>query len=127
MYYVSAQPQEDGIKIENCIYICYGFSYALIWVALEYVYLLSLQVAAFILAVLTWRVKIKVLNDSREMMIVVYSTSAIMVVLGVFVFALDTRFILSEVIFSGLIMLATTIFIAFVFVPKVSENQVSQN
>ena len=88
---------------------------------------MSLQVVVFVLAVLIWRVKIKVLNDSREMMIVVYSTSAIMVVLGVFIFALRTRLILSEVILSGLIMLATTIFIAFVFVPKVSENQVSQN
>ena len=90
--------------------------------ALEYIYLLSLQVAAFILAVLTWRVKIKVLNDSREMMIVVYSTSAVMVVLGVFTFAVGTRIILSEVAYCGLIMLATTIFITFVFVPKVSEN-----
>lgn len=112
--------QEDGIRIENCINQCYGFSPALAWVALEYIYLLSLQVAAFILAILTRKVKVKVLNDSKEMIIIVYTSTTIMLVLGVFTFALSTRFILQEVIFCGLIMLATTIFLTVLFVPKVS-------
>ena len=111
--------QEDGIRVENCVYRCYDFSVSYIWVGIEYVYLLSLQVAAFVLAILTRKVKIKVLNDSKEMMIVVYSTSAIMAVLGVFTFAISTRLILNQAIYCGLIMVATTIMLSFVFVPKV--------
>jgi hypothetical protein len=87
---------------------------------LEYIYLLSLQVAAFVLAILIRNVKIKVLNDSKEMMIIVYSSTTIMLILGIFTFALSTRFVLQEVIFGGLVMLATTIFLSFLFIPKVS-------
>lgn len=105
--------------MSNCIYQCYGFSVSLIWVAVEYVYLLIIQVAAFILAILNWNVKIKVLNDSREMMAIVYTSSCIMIVLGVITFALSVRFTLNEAIFSMGVMIATTIFLALTFVPKV--------
>ena len=101
------------------MYECYGFTIPLVWLAIEFIYLLSLQVAAFVLAILTRKVKIKVLNDSKEMLIVVYSTSAIMAVLGVFTFAVPTRLILAQAMYCGLIMLATTIMLSFVFVPKV--------
>lgn len=106
--------------MNNCIYQCYGFSPALVWIALEYVYLLTLQVAALILAIVTRKVKIKVLNDSKEVVIVVYSSTTILLILGVFTFALGTRFILNEVLYCTGIILATTIFLVFVFVPKVS-------
>ena len=107
--------------MENCILQCYESISQLAWVAIEYIYLLSLQVAAFVLAILNRKVKIKVLNDSKEMLIIVYSTSAIMVVLGVLTFGVDGRIVVFEVLFSGLVMVATTIFLTFVFVPKVSE------
>ena len=114
--------QEDGIRVENFIYQCYGLSVSLAWVAIEYLYLVSLQVAAFVLAILTRKVKIKVLNDSKEMMIVVYSTSTIMLVVGVLTFAFDTRLILDQVIFCGLVMVATSVFLTFVYIPKVSSH-----
>ena len=111
--------QEDGIRIEYCIQQCYGFRTALVWAALEYIYLLLLQVAAFVLAILIWKVEIKVLNDSKEMMIIVYTSTTIMVILGIFTFALSTRFILQEIFFCGLVMLATVVFLSFLFIPKV--------
>ncbi len=94
---------------------------------MEYVYLLSLQVAAFILAILTRKVKIKVLNDSKGMIIIVYSSTTIMLILGVLTFAVGTRFILIEVIFCGLIMTATTIFLTILFIPKVGYTKLRLN
>ena len=87
---------------------------------MEYVYLVLLQVAAFILAIVTRNVQIKVLNDSKEMTVIVYSTSVVLLILGVITFAFDTRFALGEGLFGFGMMLGTTIFLAFVFVPKVS-------
>ena len=71
------------------------------------------------LTILTRKVKIKVLNDSKEMIIIVYSSTIIMLILGVFTFNPKYRFLLEEIVFCGLVMLATTIFLALLFVPKV--------
>ncbi len=105
--------------MDNCVYQCFGFSVGLAWVAVEYIYLLLIQVTAFILSIITWKVKIKVLNDSKEMMAIVYTSSGIMIVLGIVTFALGTRFILNEVLFCLGIMAATTVFLSLTFVPKV--------
>ena len=120
--YFHSPSQEDGITINNCIYQCYGFSYSLLMVGLEYAYLLIIQVAAFILAIITRKVKIKALNDSKAVAIIVYVTSTILLFLGIFTFALGTRLILNEVLFSGGIMMCTTVLLSFVFIPKVSRS-----
>ena len=106
----------------NCIYKCYGRLPSLVMVAIEFVYLILLQVAAFVLAIITRNVKIKVLNDSKQMAIVIYTSSTVMLVLGVITFTLASRLILNEVLFGFGIMLATTIFLGLVFVPKVSSS-----
>ena len=107
--------------MNNCVYECYGFSVGLAWVAVEYIYLLMIQVAAFVLAILNWRVKIKVLNDSKEMMAIVYISSGIMIILGIFTFALGLRYILIEAVFCLGIMIATTVFLSLTFIPKVRK------
>ena len=104
------------------MYRCNGSRIPLVWVAIQYIYLFSLQVAAFVLAILTRKVKINVLNDSKEMLTIVYSTSAIAVVLAALTFAIDTRLIINTLFFYGLIMVATTIFLTLVFIPKVSNS-----
>lgn len=63
--------------------------------------------------------QIKVLNDSREVAIIIYTTSAVLLALGVITFGLSSYLIVTEVLFSGGMMLATTIFLIFLFVPKV--------
>ena len=50
---------------------CYYRINILVLNVIQYIYLFSLQGAAFVLAILTRKVKIKVLND---MMIIVYSS-----------------------------------------------------
>ena len=111
--------QEDGIETVNCVYQCYDFSPALIWVGIEFVYLFILQVAALVLAIATRKVKIKVLNDSKQMAIIVYTTSTVMLTLGVVTFAISSRLVLNEVLYGLGLMLATSVFLGLVFVPKV--------
>ena len=106
--------------MNNCIYQCYGFDVPLAWAGVQYTYLLVIQVAAFILSVVTRKVKIKVLNDSKEMMAIVYTSTIILLILGVFTFALGTRLILTEIFFGLGVLIATTVFLALTFVPKVS-------
>ena len=78
-----------------------------------------LQVAAVILAFKTRKVKIKALNDSKYVAAIIYITSTV-IVARIIAFALDYYIITTEVLFSGGLMLATTVFLGFIFIPKVS-------
>ena len=79
-----------------------------------------LQVAAVILAFTTRRVKIKVLNDSKSVAVIIYTTSVVLVALVIISFTLDSYIVVvQEILFSGGILLATTVFLIFIFIPKV--------
>ena len=84
-------------------------------------YLVLLQVAAFVLAIVTRKVEIRVLNDSKEMSVIVYTTSAVMVVLTGITLGLNSYLIATETIFTGGVILATTVVLFFLFVPKVCQ------
>lgn len=86
---------------------------------LGFSYLVFLQVVAFVLAVVTRNVNIKVLNDSKEMAIIIYVSSVVLLVLGVVTFSLSSYLIITETLFNGGVMLATTVVVFFLFVPKV--------
>lgn len=79
-----------------------------------------MQVAAFILALLTRNVKIRVLNDSKEMAFIIYTTSVVLLALGGVTFGLSSYIIITEVLFSGGVMFATTVFLTLLFLPKVT-------
>lgn len=111
--------QNEGISIAYCAWECYNNLTPFIWLALEYVYLGLLQVIAVILAFNTRKVKIKVLNDSKSVAVIIYTTSVVLVALVIVSFALDSFIVVTEVLFSGGILLATTVFVGFIFVPKV--------
>ena len=111
--------QSDGISIVYCAWECYNTLTPFIWLALEYVYLGLLQVIAVILAFNTRKVKIKVLNDSKAVAVIIYTSSVVLVALVIVSFALDSFIVVTEVLFSGGILLATTVFVGFIFVPKV--------
>lgn len=110
--------------MRNCIYQCSGFTINLIWLAVQYVYVLLVQVAAFILAIITRKVEIKVLNDSKEMFAIVYLSTPIIILLGLITFVFNSRFILNEVLFCGGVMIITTVFLGLLFVPKVRSLEV---
>lgn len=112
--------QSDGITINFCVYECYnGRLLPLLITGVGFAYLVILQVAAFILAIITRNVEIKVLNDSKEMAIIIYTTSVVLLALGIVTFSLSSFLIITETLFNGLLMLATTVVIFFLFVPKV--------
>lgn len=111
--------QENGIKIEFSAWHCYDSSLPFIWVGLEYLYLIVLQVAAIILAFKTRNVKIKELNDFKSVAAIIYITSIIMAALMVVTFATSGYIVLAEALFSGGIILATIVFLGLTFIPKV--------
>lgn len=86
--------------------------------ALEYLYLFLLQVAAVVLAFKTRNVKIKELNDSKSVAAIIYVTSIVMAALMIITFASDGYIVVAEALFSGGLMLATTVFLGLTFIPK---------
>ena len=92
------------------------------WLALEYGYLIILQIIALFMAFKTRKVKIKLLNDSKSVATIIYITSIDIVALIIITFALDTYTVLVEAMFSAGLIIATTTFLAFSFVPKVLET-----
>ena len=84
--------------------------------------MILLQVAAIILAFMTRKVKIKALNDSKYVAAIIYITSMVVVGLIVTTFALDSFIVVAEIMFSGGLMLATTVFVGLIFIPKVFQS-----
>ena len=112
--------QDDGVTVINCAWECYDKAPPFIWLSLEFVYMAVLQVMAFIFAFKTRKVKIKALNDSKSVTAIIYTTSIVLAGLAIITFTLNSFVVVTEVLFSGGIILATTIFVSFVFIPKVS-------
>lgn len=112
--------QDKGITIIFCAWECYSKSVPFVWLALEYTYLIVLQVLALVLAFKTRKVKIKALNDSKSVTAIIYVSSIIIVALIIITFALDSYIVVSEAMFSAGLLIATTTFLVFSFVPKVN-------
>lgn len=112
--------QSEGITINFCTYECYnGRVLPLAYTGVSFIYQVLLQVAAFVLALMTRKVQIKVLNDSKEIAVIIYTTSVVLLALAVITFGLSSYLIVTEALFSGGEMLATTVVLFFLFVPKV--------
>lgn len=84
-----------------------------------YLYLAILQTAALVLAFKTRNVKIKVLNDSKEISAIVYITSVIDVELILVTIALTFYNNLIAFFYYGGVLIATTVLLSLVYVPKV--------
>ena len=78
-----------------------------------------IQLAAFILMLATRKVKIKAFNDFRETTAIIYTTSIIMVVLAGVTFGLSSFIIVTEVLFSGGLMLGSYVVLFCIFGIKV--------
>ena len=90
-------------------------SVGLTWLAIVFVYQL-------VLAFQTRKVKIKVVNDAKFIVAIIYISSLVFVVLIVVKFSLGSHINVREALFSGAILLATTAFVALIFIPKVSYS-----
>lgn len=83
-----------------------------------FVYLGFLQLIGLILALRTRKVKVKVLNDAKYIITLVYVSSIVLVIIAIVRFTLESMMHVSEVFYSGGLLLATTVFLSLTFVPK---------
>ena len=68
----------------------------------------------------TRRVNIKVLNDSKEIAVIVYINSVTLTLLAVVEFALTKYHEVYTAIFGLALLLEATVFLALIFIPKVN-------
>ena len=84
-----------------------------------YSYKIVIQLIGVVLSFSIRKVKIKGLNDSKEISIILYVTSIILVIVIVITLALGDYINVSGSIFSLGISTASTVVLGFIFVPKV--------
>ena len=113
--------QSLGITINYEHWECYGgdSSAPFVWLTLIFAYLVVLQIIGILLAFQTRKVKIKILNDSKYVAALVYISSIVLVILALVTFTLPSYPNVLELLFSGGILVATTMFLILIFIPKV--------
>ena len=85
-----------------------------------YVYIVLIQIIGIVLAIQTRKVKVKALNDSKYIAALIYISTIVWLVSGVVIFILPWNTInISELIFSGGLMVIVTAFLCLTFIPKV--------
>lgn len=92
---------------------------SLIWILIVELYVILLEAIAVVLAVLTRQVKVEAVNDSKEVVAVVYIVTACSVVSVVIPLTLQDYSNVSEGFFLTAILLATSSAVLLNFVPKV--------
>ena len=102
------------------MYVCLNND-AIVWLIISYAYKGLLQLVAMFMAFHTRRVKIKVLNDSKQIAIIVYVNSIILALLTVVEFALSRYHEVHTALFGLAMLVEATVFLSLVFLPKVDS------
>ncbi len=118
LLFICFYPQEDGINYENYVYVCANDN-AVVWLAFSYAYKGLLQLIAMFMAFHTRRVKIKALNDTKEIAVIIYINSIILALLAVVEFALNDYHEVHAALFGLALLVGATVFLTLVFIPKV--------
>jgi len=104
-------------------YYCHSRIASVIWVIVSFAYKLLLQVVAIYFAFKTRKVKIKPLNDSKQIAAIIYITSLILVASVGAGFALGHLYLnVFAAVLGGGRMVIATIILALIFIPKVSYS-----
>ena len=107
--------------MQYCVYNCFT-SASFPWLITCFLYLALLQFIAVVLAIQTRNVKIRILNDSKEVAIIIYFTSFVMIVMLASTFILSDYNNVSDGIFGSSLMISTSVTLIVVFLPKVKFN-----
>ena len=83
-----------------------------------FVYLGFLQLVGVVLALRTRKVKIKVLNDAKYIITLVYISSIVLILIAIIRFTVGSMIHVTEVFYSGGLLVATTVFLSLTFIPK---------
>ena len=110
--------QEEGFRVISNVSTCYSHA-RLYFLGVIYSYKIVIQLIGVVLAFSIRKVKIKGLNDSKEISIILYITSTILLIVIVITLALGNYINVSGSIFSLGISTASTVVLGFIFVPKV--------
>ena len=114
-------PQSLGVRQEYSFYGCYNKT-QYIWLIISYTYKFVLQLVAIYFAFMTRKVKVKALNDSKQIAAIIYITSLLLVI-SVFGFWIGLLYLnTSAAVFGVAQLLTATVFLGLVFIPKVSHR-----
>ena len=112
-----------GIREDYYVWVCYGASSpSFFWQIFIFACLGILQLFGIVLAVQTRKVKIPGLRDSKFVAAIIYISSILLITLALETFALRTYINIGAGIIAAGIFSVTTLFLALIFIPKVSHK-----
>ena len=115
--------QANGIRQEFYVLVCYeASSPSFFWQIFIFAYLAVLQLVGIILSFQTRKVKVQGLRDSTYVAAIIYVSSIVLIVLALVTFSLRTYINIGNGILVAGIFLLTTVFLAFIFIPKVNNT-----
>ena len=98
---------------------------SVIWLGISFAYKGLLQIVAIFLAFHIRKVKIKALNDAKEIAAIIYINSIILVIMVVSVFVLDTYHDTHAALFGLALLLQASCFLGIIFIPKVCRKHLN--
>ena len=111
------------MREDHYVWVCHApSSPSFFWQIFVYSYLAVLQIIGIVLSFQTRKVKLQGLRDSKFVAAIIYISSIILVALALVTFSLRTYINIGTTIITIGIFSLTTIFLALIFVPKVSTN-----
>ena len=100
--------------------MCHEQTGTIIWLALSFGYKGILQVLAVFMAFHTRRVKVRILNEAKEIAAIIYINSIILVLLTVTEFTLTSHQNTYAALFGLGLLVEATLFLGLIFIPKAS-------
>lgn len=114
--------QEMGIRVEHYVLLCGNPVTEIILVAVTVAIVLTMHTVAIVLALRTRKIEVDAVNDAKEIQIIVYISTVIIIMVGIMFFALE-GFPNAYGIAIGLCAyLECSVFLGFIFVPKVCSS-----
>ena len=97
-------------QYHNFVFVCINNS-AIVWLSISYAYKGLLQILAMFMAFHTRKVKIKALNDSKEITIIIYINSITLSLLALVEFALNVYHEVYAALFGLALWVGATLFL----------------
>ena len=109
---------QNGRNERVFIFVCASTA-ATVWIAISFGYKALLQLGAIFMAFTTRKVKIKGLNDTKELYTIIYINTVIITMLIVTEFALRSHRDVYVTLYGLAIFAGATLFLGLTFIPKV--------
>ena len=130
MYYGTSAPiiltitQSRGVLLEFRYATCPSTTYFTIFVALTAAYKLGMHIVAMVFAIASRKIKVDALNDYKYTSVIIYTSTVLIILLLVVIFA--SRVLLTLVgVVSVLIFSESMVFVSLTYIPKVSSRSAS--